>query len=268
MTVTRRELMATSAGLAVWWQTLMTARAQEARGPGKPTLVDDLVAANHFLAGQEVVDGYGHVSVRDPADSDRYLMARSVAPALVTSADILGYDLDSNPFDANGTTVYNERFIHGEIYRVRPEVRAVVHSHATALIAFGVTKIPLRPTWHMGAFIGAGVPIYEIRASRDANDKLMLIHTPALGKALARTLGDHPAALIRGHGAVIVGSSLGQAVGRSIYLQQNAIIQAQAMSLGASINYLDAGEAQAMGDNLYDRDWDLWKRQGAARCTP
>src|SRR6202049_4463118 len=112
MTVTRRELMATSAGLAVWWQRLMTARAQEARGPGKPTLVDDLVAANHFLAGPEGVDGYGHVSGRDPADSDRYLMARSVAPALVTSADILGYDLESNTFDAKSATVFIACFFH------------------------------------------------------------------------------------------------------------------------------------------------------------
>ena len=151
-----------------------------------PKLIEDLVAANRILADQGVVDGYGHVSVRHEKSPDRYLMSRSIAPELVTAADIMEYDLDSVPVDARGRTSYLERFIHGEIYRVRPDVRAIVHNHSPSVIPFGATAAPLRPLYHMSAFLSGGVPVFDIRQAGGMTD--MLVRTAALGQALARTL--------------------------------------------------------------------------------
>ncbi len=204
-------------------------------------LIEDLVAANRILAALEIVDGYGHVSVRHDKDPNRYLIARSIAPESVTANDVLELDLDSKPVNGGDAKMYLERFIHGEIYKARPDVKAVVHNHAASVIPFGVTTVPLRPIYHMAGFIGRGVPIFDIRKVAGETD--MLVKTPALGVALARALGDKPAALMRGHGAVVVGDSLPQVVGRSYYLQMDAKLQAQAMALGGDITYLDAGEA-------------------------
>jgi ribulose-5-phosphate 4-epimerase/fuculose-1-phosphate aldolase len=227
-------------------------------------LIEDLVAANRILAALEIVDGYGHVSARHDKDRNRYLIARSIAPESVTANDILELDLDSKPVNGGDARMYLERFIHGEIYKSRPEVKAVVHNHAAAIIPFGASNIPLRPIYHMAGFIGRGLPIFDIR--KIAGDSDMLVKTPALGAALARTLDDKPAALMRGHGAVVVGDSLPQVVGRSYYLQMNAKLQAQAMALGGEITYLDAGEAantEAFGG--YERAWDLWRRKAVGK---
>ena len=179
-----------------------------------------------------MVDGYGHVSVRHPADPQRYLMSRSIAPELVTVADVMEYDLDSTTVDARGRTSYLERFIHGEIYRVRPDVLAIVHNHSPSVIPFGVSTPPLRPLYHMSAFLGGGVPVFDIRkASSQPTD--MLVRDAALGRALAQTLGTRPVALMRGHGCVVVGTSLPIVVFRSVYTEMNARLQAQAMALGA-----------------------------------
>jgi len=229
------------------------------------TLVEDLVAANRILAQQGILDGYGHVSVRQGAAAGRYLLSRSLAPALTTAADVQQYDLDSNALDPAARPSFIERFIHGEIYRARPDVQAIVHSHTPALIPFGVTGVALRPLYHMTAFVGEGVPVFEVRKARGEDPKmLMLVHNPALGRALAETLGKKPAALMRGHGAVIVGSSLPHVVGRSVYLALNATLQAQAAALGGSINYLDPQEAREEIPDNYQRAWDLWKRQAMA----
>jgi HCOMODA/2-hydroxy-3-carboxy-muconic semialdehyde decarboxylase len=233
-------------------------------GPAAAALIDDLVAANRILADQGVVDGYGHVSTRHDKDPNRYLLARSVAPELVTADDILEFDLDSNAVDAQGRRLYLERFIHGEIYKARPDVKSVVHHHSPAVIPFGIARVPLRPVFHMSAFVGEGVPVFEIRDAAGMTD--MLVRTPALGAALAGTLGDKPAALMRGHGAVVVGNSIAQAVGRSIYLQLNARLQAQAMVLSDNITYLDPQEvAKVSGAFGYDRAWELWKRKVLGR---
>lgn len=174
-------------------------------------LVDDLVAANRILAGQGVLDGFGHVSARHDKDPGRYLLARSMAPALVTAVDIMEFDLDSNAVDARGRTAYLERFIHGEIYKAQPEVQAIVHSHSPAVIPFGVVGVALRPIFHLGGFLGVGVPVFEIRdAGGPATD--MLIGNPTLGAALAKTIGSAPVALMRGHGNVVVGRSIKEAV--------------------------------------------------------
>jgi HCOMODA/2-hydroxy-3-carboxy-muconic semialdehyde decarboxylase len=233
-------------------------------GPADPALIENLIAANRILAMEGVVDGYGHVSARHNKDPNRYLIARSVAPELVTTEDIVELDLDSNPVDLRGRKLYLERFIHGEIYKARPEVNSVVHHHSAAVIPFGVTNVPLRPVYHMAAFVGQGVPVFEIRTVGGMTD--MLVRTPELGKALADTLADKPAALMRGHGAVVVGVSVPEAVARSIYLQMDARLQAQAMALASDVTYLDAEEVNKIGgQGGYDRAWELWKRKAMQR---
>ena len=232
-------------------------------GAPDPRLIEDLVSANHILAGEGVVDAYGHVSARHDRNPGRYLLSRDLAPALVTGEDILQYDLDSKPIDARGQAQYLERFIHGEIYRARPDVKAVVHNHSPAVIPFSLSKVPLRPVFHMAAFVIEGVPVFD--APRDLGIHQLLIASPRLGQALARTLAEKPAVLIRGHGAAVVGTSLPMAVGRSVYLERSATIQAQTMALGAELTYLDPEAARAMADNSYPRAWELWKRQARSR---
>lgn len=227
----------------------------------RESLIEDVVTANHILAAQEIVDAFGHVSVRTAPGAGRYLISRSLAPAQVTAADILELDLDSKPTGSDKRTSYRERFIHGEIYRVRPDVMSIVHCHAPALIPFGITKVPLRPVYHNSSFVGEGVPVFEIReAGADTN---MLVETPELGRALAKVLGNKPAVLMRGHGAVIVGKSIIEAVARSVYLEVNARVQAQALAMGQRITYLDEGEVKKRAEDPdpYGRAWDLWKRQ-------
>jgi ribulose-5-phosphate 4-epimerase/fuculose-1-phosphate aldolase len=241
-----------------------SAPAKAAATPAAAKLIEDLVAANRILAEHGVVDGYGHVSVRHERDPHRYLLSRSLAPALVTAGDVKGYDLDSNPLDDAGHAMYLERFIHGEIYRVRPDVRAVVHHHSPSVIPFAATTVSLRPLYHMSAFIGEGVPVFEIRDAGGMTD--MLIRDAALGRALARTLGHHPAALMRGHGAVVVGADLPLAVARSVYLELNARLQVQTIALGGNVTYLDPEEVEKVVAVLdYARAWELWKRKTMAR---
>ena len=228
----------------------------------KRELIEDLVVANRILFDQAVLDGFGHVSARDDANPDRFLLARSMAAGLVEDGDIMEFDLDGAPVDARGRAVFLERFIHSEIYRARPEVQAVVHSHSPNLVPFGVTPAALRPLYHMTGFLGDGVPVFEIRkvAGEETN---LLITDGRLGKALAETLGPRPAALMRGHGSVVVGGSVQQAVYRAIYMELNARLQSEAIRLGR-VNYLTAAEARegaAVNDRMLHRPWELWKRK-------
>jgi len=231
-------------------------------GALEPALIDDLVAAYRILAQQGVLDGFGHVSVRNPRAANRFVMSRSLAPELVTAADLIEFDLDGNAVDARGRALYSERFIHAEIYRARADVRAVVHNHAASLIPFGVTTVPLRPVYHMASFIGDGVPVFDIRKNFGMTD--MLVSDTAKGRALAQVLGSKSCVLMRGHGVVVVGSSIPIVVGRSIYLEMNARVQTQSMAMGGGrVTYLDPQEAQKMmdaGENRgYERAWELWK---------
>jgi len=159
-----------------------------------------------------------------------------------------------------------ERFIHGEIYRARPEVMCVVHNHSPSVVPFSVTGVPMRALYHMAAFIGEGLPNFEIRDVRKGTD--LLIRDPQLGKALASTLGSKPAALMRGHGSVVVGENLPRAVGRSVYLEQSARMQMQALALagpGGKITYFDEAEVTAsVVRQDYHRAWPLWRDKALA----
>ncbi|HEX3058968.1 MAG TPA: class II aldolase/adducin family protein [Usitatibacter sp.] len=227
----------------------------------------DLVIASRTLAEHGVIDAYGHASARSEANPQRYLMARNLAPELVTEADILEYDLESNPINAGGIAVYNERFIHGEIYKLRPDVKAIVHNHSHAVIPFSCTGVALQPIFHMSAFIGLGVPGWDIRDARKGSD--LLVRDAFLGEHLARTLGKHPAVLMRGHGSTVVGENIQRAVGRSIYLDINARMQMQAIALANGerpIVFMDEAEVAAnVSWQNYDRAWDLWKRKVVER---
>lgn len=228
------------------------------------SLIEDLVISYRILASNEIIDGYGHISVRSEHDSQRYLIARAKAPELVTEADIIECDLDSNPVTENGGPLYRERFIHGEIYKVRSDVNAIVHNHSPSIIPFSVTSHPMRPIFHMAAFVGEGIPTFEIRDFQKGTN--LLVETAALGYALAKILSDKPAALMRGHGSVVVGENLAIASGRSVYLEMSARMQMQAMALaGADGNvvFMDDDEVRAAIEmQSYGRAWNLWRQRG------
>jgi ribulose-5-phosphate 4-epimerase/fuculose-1-phosphate aldolase len=230
--------------------------------------LEDLVAAYRVLAEYGVIDGYGHVSVRSPRDPNRYYLARAIAPERVQVEDMIEYDLDSRPIDENGRESVRERFIHGEVFRSRPEVMAVVHNHSPSVVPFSVTGVAMRPIFHMAAFVGEGLPNFEIRDAQKGTD--LLVKTPQLGKALAKTLGPKPAALMRGHGAVVVGENLPRAVGRSVYLELSARMQMQAMLLAGekgNITYMDDAEVKAsVPVQNYNRAWPMWREKALARA--
>ncbi|HEY3075735.1 MAG TPA: class II aldolase/adducin family protein [Burkholderiales bacterium] len=226
---------------------------------------DDLVAAYRILAEYGVIDAYGHVSLRSPSNPQRYYLARSLAPERVQAEDMLEYDLDSNPLDARGRESVTERFIHGEIYKARPDILAVVHNHSPSVVPFSVTGVPMRALWHMAAFIGDGLPNWEIRDVRKGTD--LLVRDAVLGASLAKTLGPKPAALMRGHGSVTVGESLPRAVGRSVYLELSARMQMQALALSQKLTYLDEAEVRASTPHQdYKRAWPMWREKALARA--
>jgi len=224
---------------------------------------EELAIANRILVDQGVVDAFGHVSVRHPARADRFLLARNMAPASVTPDDILEFDLDGEAVAPGAPRPYLERFIHGEVLRARPEVMAVVHSHSPAVIPFSVAQgVSLRAVSHMGSFLGVQTPVFEIRdVAGDASD--LLIRDRPLGAALARSLGDRPAVLMRGHGVTVVGATLREAVFRAVYTEFNARIQLEALGLGP-VTFLTAGEAAASAAtnaSQVDRAWNVWKER-------
>jgi ribulose-5-phosphate 4-epimerase/fuculose-1-phosphate aldolase len=224
-------------------------------------LLEDLVAASRILAMHEVVDAYGHVSARSDRRPERFIMSRSLAPALVSAADLVEHDADSEAL-ADKRKGFIERYIHGEIYRARPEVMAVVHSHSAAVIPFGVTRTPLRPLYHMGSFLWSGAPVFDIRKVREDND--LLIRDRPLGRALAEALGGCSCVLMRGHGMTVIGESIPEAVYRAIYTQMNARMQLQAAALEGPIEFLSDAEgrnATRANRSTLERPWELWKKK-------
>lgn len=224
-----------------------------------PDLLMDLVAANRILAMEGVLDGYGHVSVRSDKHPERYYMSRSVAPQLVKVNDIMEHGADSEPV-GDERRPYLERFLHGEIYRQRPDVMAIVHSHSDAVIPFGVTRSVLKPIYHMASFLYSGVPVFEIRKTRPEND--LLIRDAELGRELAKTLGKCSCVMMRGHGMTVVGDSIPEVVFRAVYTQMNARLQSAAGQLKGPIEFLTDEEgrrATATNRGTVERPWELWK---------
>ncbi len=233
--------------------------------------IDDLVAANHILFDQGVLDAYGHVSVRSRNNPAHYFLSRSRAPGLVTKADIMEFDENSNPVDQRGRPMYSERFIHGEIFRAHPEVQAVVHSHASSVLPFSVTGVALRPVLHMAGFLPQKVPTFEIRDVA-GEDNGMLVSDGRVGASLAQSLGTSSVVLLRGHGMAVTGPTIRHAVFRAIYTQVNAQVELEALRLG-SVTYLNAREAvrvDAVNEGTLNstnaRQWQLWLSQADAHA--
>jgi HCOMODA/2-hydroxy-3-carboxy-muconic semialdehyde decarboxylase len=250
--------------------TVAASQAPASGGAAAAELLRDLAAASRILAAQGVVDGFGHVSMRHPSAPDRFLMARSIAPALVTPGDIIEYDLDSNPSNAGGRGSFLERFIHGEIYKARPDIMSVVHSHSPSVIPFGLVGVPMQAMFHNAAFIAAGVPVFDISETFGATD--MLVSNGAKGVALAKVMGKTDIVLMRAHGSVACGPTLQSAVFRAVYTEVNARIQHWTMALGdgGPIAALDEEEGRlADGPNLTagTRAWDLWRAQVRAQVN-
>ena len=233
--------------------------------------IADLVIANRILASQGILDSFGHVSVRSAKTSTHFYLSRSIAPGSVTADDILEYDENSNAIDAHGRSSYLERFIHGEIYRVRPDVQAIVHSHSPAVLPFGMSKVPLRAAFPLAGFLGTGVPVFEIRSVAGEDSDLLVTDRPR-GVALAAVLGSAEIVLMRGHGDTVVGPSLKLAVVRAVYAEVDARVQMDAMRLGDPV-LLTQGEVIASrkindSDFSAGRPWEIWKERAMRELSP
>jgi ribulose-5-phosphate 4-epimerase/fuculose-1-phosphate aldolase len=217
--------------------------------------IGDLIDANHILANEGVLDGFGHVSVRSVKNPRHYFMARSRGPGLVTRGDIMEFDENSEPVDQQGRAMYSERFIHGEIFRARPDVVAVVHSHSPEVMPFTVTKAPFQALAHISGFLGTTpVPVFEIRDVLGAENQ-MLVRDSKTGAAVAKTLGQRSVVLMRGHGMAVVAPSVRMVTLRAIYTQLNARIEAEALRMGTP-TFLNATEASRIDPT--DRPWEVW----------
>jgi ribulose-5-phosphate 4-epimerase/fuculose-1-phosphate aldolase len=231
-------------------------------------LIEDLVAASRILAREGVLDGYGHISARSDKRPGHFIMSRSRAPALVTPADLMELDAESEALPGDERKGFIERYIHGEIYRTRPDVMAIVHSHSPSVIPFGVTKTRLRPIYHMGSFLWSGAPVWDIRKVREESD--LLVRDRPLGKALAEALGSCACVLMRGHGMTVVGANVQEAVFRAIYTEMNARLQLQAMQLEGPIEFLTDEEGRrstAANAGTLERPWEVWKQKALGRRT-
>ena len=233
-------------------------------------VLQDLVIANRILSNEDVVDAYGHVSIRNPENPKRFFLARSIAPELVEREDIVELGLDGQPVRDEARALYLERFIHAAIYEARPDINAVVHAHAEDILPFGIAQASaLRPVIHSGSFIGATVPVWDI--ADKFGDTNLLVTNMEQGRDLARCLGDHNVALMRGHGFASAGRSLIEVVRMSVYLPRNARAQLRAQQLGGEIKYLSPGEIDARNRGYSPhstetwRAWEYWANKAGCR---
>jgi len=230
-------------------------------------VISELVIANRILAREGVVDAFGHISARHPGRPDRYLMSRSRAPELVTSDDLMEFELDGTPVDPKGRQPYAERPIHSGLYEARSDVQSVIHNHSYAVIPFSVTRAQLRPMIHVAAPMGASVPVWDIRDK--FGDGEMLVVTPDQGRDLARAVGQGSVALMRGHGCVVAAQSIKLAVMTAVYTQVNARLQMDALRLGEP-KYLTQSEIDTMTKRQQtplasERAWEYWRQRAGAR---
>jgi ribulose-5-phosphate 4-epimerase/fuculose-1-phosphate aldolase len=239
----------------------MKKKAVKPKIAASAALIEDLIAASRVLAKEGVLDAYGHISARSDKRPEHFIMSRSRAPALVSAADLMELDADSEPLPGDSRKGFIERYIHGEIYRARPDVTAVVHSHSPSVIPFGVTKTKLRPVYHMGSFLWTGAPVWDIRKVREDND--VLVRDRPLGNSLATALGTCNCVLMRGHGMTVVGQGVAEAVFRAIYTEMNARLQILAEQLEGPIQFLSETEGKRSSEvnrGTLERPWELWKK--------
>jgi ribulose-5-phosphate 4-epimerase/fuculose-1-phosphate aldolase len=226
--------------------------------------IDDLVAANHILYRHAIVDGYGHVSFRSPTNPQRFFLAAAIAPGRVTEGDILEHDLDGKLVNREDRPQYSERFIHAEVYRARPDVNSVIHSHSPTVIPFSVTGVPLKPIINQAGWMHQGAPVFNTRNVPEATS--LLVDNPAVAKALVGVLADQGVVLMRGHGDTVVGAHIREAVARAIYTEVNAKLLLASLALNTPIEYISAAEAQGMArqrtgqgsSHGVDRIWQMW----------
>jgi HCOMODA/2-hydroxy-3-carboxy-muconic semialdehyde decarboxylase len=228
------------------------------------TAVEELVLANHILYDQNAVDGYGHISVRNPTNPNTFFLARSVAPSVVKVEDIMEFDMNGKALNGDTRVAYGERFIHSGVLKNRPDINSVIHGHASPVLPYGLTGTTLRPVYHMSAFLGEGAPIFEIRNFAKPNpDTDMFVSSVDLGDALSKTMGLQYFVLMRGHGYAAGADSIKKAVFRTVYAIQNASIQSEAMKMG-KVQYLTPGEAvtaQETIEKTIGRPWQLWSER-------
>ena len=220
-------------------------------------LLDDLITANHILANENVLDAFGHISVRDPERQDRYFLSCARSPALVERDDIMHFTLESDPVNGDNREAYIERFIHGAIYAARPNVGAVVHSHADEVLPYTVTGVQLRPIVGSAAKIGRSIPVWDID-ERFGSATDLLVRNQHLGADLAERLGENRVVLMRGHGFAIGAASLREAVAVAVYLPRNARALSAALQMGP-VKYLSDAEIATMETRRgADRAWEYW----------
>ena len=221
--------------------------------------LDELVTANRILARENVVDAFGHVSIRHPEFADRFIVSRARAPECIEVEDLMEFTLDGVPIEPAGRTPYAERFIHAAVYEARADVQAVVHNHSPSVIPFGITGTPLRPVMHMCASMGVTVPLWDSRTN--FGDTNLLVTSLEMARDLAAALGRGAVALMRGHGCVLAGRSLREVVFNSVYLELNAELQWKAHALGTT-TFLSDGEVEAIlstrASFTYERAWEYW----------
>jgi HCOMODA/2-hydroxy-3-carboxy-muconic semialdehyde decarboxylase len=237
---------------------------QMEQNPAVKLAVEELVIANHILYDQNAVDGYGHISVRNPSNPNTFFLARSVAPSVVKVEDIMEFDMNGKALNGDTRVAYGERFIHSGILKNRSDINSVIHGHASPILPYGLTGTTLRPVYHMSAFLGEGAPVFEIRNFAKPNiDTDMFISDSDLGDALSQTMGLQYFVLMRGHGYAAGADSIKKAVFRTVYAIQNASIQAEAMKMG-QVQYLTPGEATASKETIektIGRPWQLWSER-------
>jgi HCOMODA/2-hydroxy-3-carboxy-muconic semialdehyde decarboxylase len=237
---------------------------QMEQNPAVKTAIEDLVIANHILYDQNAVDGYGHISVRNPGNPNTFFLARSVAPSVVKVEDIMEFDMNGKALNGDTRVAYGERFIHSSVLRNRADINSVIHGHAAPVLPYGLTGTTLKPVYHMSSFLGQGAPIFEIRNfAKPSPDTDMFVSSPELGDALSKTMGTQYFVLMRGHGYAAGADSIKKAVFRAIYAIQNASIQSEAMKMG-KVQYLTVGEtekAQETIEKTIGRPWQLWSER-------
>jgi len=237
---------------------------QMEQNPAVKTAVEELVLANHILYDQNAVDGYGHISVRNPTNPNTFFLARSVAPSVVKVEDIMEFDMNGKALNGDTRVAYGERFIHSGVLKNRPDINSVIHGHASPVLPYGLTGTTLRPVYHMSAFLGEGAPIFEIRNFAKPNpDTDMFVSSVDLGDALSKAMGLQYFVLMRGHGYAAGADSIKKAVFRTVYAIQNASIQSEAMKMG-QVQYLTPGEAvtaQETIEKTIGRPWQLWSER-------